>query len=245
DGVVTEGFSAVDESMLTGESLPVEKRPGDRVIGATINKTGSFRFRATQVGKDTVLAQIVRTVEEAQGSKAPIQRVADHISGIFVPVVVSIAVVTFLVWYFIADPWNVAAALKSAIAVLVIACPCALGLATPTSIMAGSGRAAEYGILFRGGEHLETTHRLTAILLDKTGTITKGKPELTDVIASDDFVNKTANTPANTPTERPAKAPAEALSANAGENPAAEASPLPANGGDLPAEEALAGLPAE
>jgi len=245
DGVVTEGFSAVDESMLTGESMPVEKRPGDRVIGATINKTGSFRFRATQVGKDTVLAQIVRTVEEAQGSKAPIQRVADNISGIFVPVVVSIAVVTFLVWYFLADPWNAAAALKSAIAVLVIACPCALGLATPTSIMAGSGRAAEYGILFRGGEHLETTHRLTAILLDKTGTITKGKPELTDVIASDDFVNKTANTPAKTPTERPAKAPAEALSANAGENPAAEASPLPAIGGDLPAEEALAGLPAE
>jgi Cu+-exporting ATPase len=190
DGIVTEGFSAVDESMLTGESIPVEKKAGDRVIGATINKTGSFRFRATQVGRDTVLAQIVRTVEEAQGSKAPIQRVADQISGIFVPIVVVIAAVTFLVWLLAVDPWNVAAALKSAIAVLVIACPCALGLATPTSIMAGSGRAAESGILFKGGEHLETTHQLTAILLDKTGTITKGKPELTDVFAAEGVVGQ-------------------------------------------------------
>jgi Cu+-exporting ATPase len=190
DGIVTEGFSAVDESMLTGESIPVEKTAGDRVIGATLNKTGSFRFRATQVGRDTVLAQIVRTVEEAQGSKAPIQRVADKISGIFVPIVAGVSVLTFLVWLFAVDPWNVAAALKSAIAVLVIACPCALGLATPTSIMAGSGRAAEFGILFKGGEHLETTHQLTAILLDKTGTITKGKPELTDVFVAEGFLKK-------------------------------------------------------
>lgn len=182
DGVVTEGESAVDESMLTGESIPVAKRAGDRVIGATINKTGSFRFQATGVGQDTALAQIVRTVEEAQGSKAPIQRVADQISGIFVPIVVGIAVLTFLIWFFAVEPGAFASALEKAIAVLVIACPCALGLATPTSIMAGSGRAAEFGILFKGGEHLELTHRLSAVLLDKTGTVTKGKPELTDVV---------------------------------------------------------------
>jgi Cu+-exporting ATPase len=181
DGIVTDGSSAVDESMLTGESLPIEKRTGDRVIGATLNKTGSFRFEARQVGKDTALAQIIKTVEEAQGSKAPIQRVADRISGIFVPVVVGLAVVTFLVWFFAIESGSFASALEKAIAVLVIACPCALGLATPTSIMAGSGRAAEFGILFKGGEHLEATHKLDAILLDKTGTVTKGKPELTDI----------------------------------------------------------------
>lgn len=186
DGVVVEGVSAVDESMLTGESIPVEKKAGDSVIGATINKNGMLRIQATKVGKDTALAQIVKVVEEAQGSKAPIQRVADKISGIFVPIVVGIAVVTFLVWYFIVSPGDVAGALEKAIAVLVIACPCALGLATPTSIMAGSGRAAEYGILFKGGEHLEQTHKVDTIILDKTGTVTKGKPELTDVLAVND-----------------------------------------------------------
>lgn len=182
DGEVLEGQSAVDESMLTGESIPVEKHAGDRVIGATLNKNGSLRFRATQVGKETALAQIIKVVEEAQGSKAPIQRVADRISGIFVPIVVGIALVAFLLWYFIIDPGQFAGALEKAIAVLVIACPCALGLATPTSIMAGSGRAAEAGILFKGGEHLESVHRITTVVLDKTGTVTKGKPELTDVL---------------------------------------------------------------
>ncbi|WP_442604376.1 heavy metal translocating P-type ATPase [Paenibacillus sp. KN14-4R] len=182
DGIVVEGVSSVDESMLTGESLPVEKHAGDAAIGATINKNGILKIEATKVGKETALAQIIKVVEEAQGSKAPIQRVVDKISGIFVPIVVGIAVVTFLVWYFIVDAGNFANSLEKAIAVLVIACPCALGLATPTSIMAGSGRAAELGILFKGGEHLEATHKIDAIILDKTGTVTKGKPELTDVI---------------------------------------------------------------
>jgi len=186
DGVVLEGASSVDESMLTGESLPVEKRAGDAVIGATINKHGMLRVQATKVGKETALAQIVKVVEEAQGSKAPIQRVADVISGIFVPIVVGIAVLAFLAWMFFVTPGDVAEALEKAIAILVIACPCALGLATPTSIMAGSGRAAELGILFKGGEHLEQTHKIDAIVLDKTGTVTKGKPELTDVVAVGD-----------------------------------------------------------
>ncbi|MCC3371586.1 heavy metal translocating P-type ATPase [Cohnella sp. REN36] len=186
DGIVLEGASSVDESMLTGESLPVEKRAGDTVIGATINKNGMLRVQATKVGRETALAQIIRVVEEAQGSKAPIQRIADVISGIFVPIVVGIAVVAFLVWYFAVAPGDVAEALEKAIAILVIACPCALGLATPTSIMAGSGRAAELGILFKGGEHLERTHKIDAVILDKTGTVTKGKPELTDVLAEKD-----------------------------------------------------------
>jgi Cu+-exporting ATPase len=182
DGVVIDGLSSVDESMLTGESIPVEKKAGDGVTGATMNKNGSLRVEATKVGKETALAQIIKVVEEAQGSKAPIQRVADRISGIFVPIVVGIAIVTFVVWFFAVNPGDFADALEKAIAVLVIACPCALGLATPTSIMAGSGRAAEFGILFKGGEHLETTHRIDVIILDKTGTITKGKPDLTDVV---------------------------------------------------------------
>jgi Cu+-exporting ATPase len=186
DGLVLEGTSSVDESMLTGESLPVEKKTGDAVIGATINKNGMLRVQATKVGKETALAQIIKVVEEAQGSKAPIQRVADVISGIFVPIVVGIAVVAFLVWYFVVTPGDFAEALEKAIAILVIACPCALGLATPTSIMAGSGRAAELGILFKGGEHLEQTHKIDAIILDKTGTVTKGKPELTDVMTDGD-----------------------------------------------------------
>lgn len=182
DGEVLEGISSVDESMLTGESLPVEKKAGDSVIGATINKNGMLRIKATKVGKETALAQIIKVVEEAQGSKAPIQRVADVISGIFVPIVVGIAVIAFLVWYFFVTPGDFAGALEKAIAILVIACPCALGLATPTSIMAGSGRAAELGILFKGGEHLEQTHKIDTIILDKTGTVTKGKPELTDIL---------------------------------------------------------------
>lgn len=186
DGNVIEGESSVDESMLTGESLPVEKKSGDAVIGATLNKNGVLRVQATKVGKETALAQIIKVVEEAQGSKAPIQRVADVISGIFVPIVVGIAIAAFLVWYFFVTPGNFAEALEKAIAILVIACPCALGLATPTSIMAGSGRAAELGILFKGGEHLEQTHKIDAIILDKTGTVTKGKPELTDVAAEGD-----------------------------------------------------------
>ncbi|MDF2958501.1 MAG: heavy metal translocating P-type ATPase [Paenibacillus sp.] len=182
DGEIMEGNSAVDESMLTGESIPVEKKVGDSVIGATINKNGRLKVKATKVGKETALAQIIKVVEEAQGSKAPIQRVADVISGIFVPIVVGIALAAFLVWYIWVTPGDFANALEKAIAILVIACPCALGLATPTSIMAGSGRAAELGVLFKGGEHLESTHKIDAIILDKTGTVTKGKPELTDVI---------------------------------------------------------------
>ncbi|GAA4702845.1 heavy metal translocating P-type ATPase [Brevibacillus fulvus] len=181
DGQVLAGQSAVDESMLTGESIPVEKQTGDVVIGATVNKNGALTIKATRVGKETALAQIIKVVEEAQGSKAPIQRVADSISGVFVPIVVGIAVLTFLVWFIFISPGELAAALEKAIAVLVIACPCALGLATPTSIMAGSGRAAEFGILFKGGEHLESLQKVQTVVLDKTGTVTNGQPELTDV----------------------------------------------------------------
>jgi len=181
DGMVMEGGSSVDESMLTGESIPIEKQCGDAVTGATMNKLGFIKIKAEKVGKDTMLAQIVRIVEEAQGSKAPIQRIADKISGVFVPIVVVIAFLAFLIGFFIIDPGNFAGALEKSIAVLVIACPCALGLATPTSIMAGSGRAAEFGILFKGAEHLESAHKVETIVLDKTGTITWGKPELTDV----------------------------------------------------------------
>lgn len=185
DGVILTGATAIDESMLTGESLPVEKEVGDQVVGATVNKNGAITFRAEKVGSDTALANIIKIVEEAQGSKAPIQRIADVISGYFVQVVVGIAVITFLVWYFFVDPYNLPVALVPVIAVLVIACPCALGLATPTSIMVGTGKGAENGILFKGGEYLERTHKIDAILLDKTGTVTKGKPEVTDVIAFD------------------------------------------------------------
>lgn len=183
DGIVIAGASAVDESMITGESIPADKKEGDRVIGATINTTGTLTIRAEKVGKDTALANIVKIVEEAQGSKAPIQRLADVISGIFVPIVVGIAVLAFVVWYFFVAPGDLPKALEVGIAVLVIACPCALGLATPTSIMVGTGKGAEHGVLFKGGEYLEETHKINAVLLDKTGTVTKGKPEVTDVIA--------------------------------------------------------------
>lgn len=185
DGEVIEGTTAVDESMLTGESLPVDKNAGDILYGSTINKNGFIKMKATKVGRDTALAQIIKVVEDAQGSKAPIQRLADQISGIFVPIVVGIAVLTFLVWILWVQPGEVTPALEVLIAVLVIACPCALGLATPTSIMAGSGRAAEFGILFKGGEHLEQTQGIDTVVVDKTGTVTHGKPVLTDVIVAD------------------------------------------------------------
>jgi Cu+-exporting ATPase len=185
DGVVTEGSSSVDESMITGESIPVVKEPASEVVGATINKTGSFHFRATRVGRDTVLAQIIRMVEEAQGSKAPIQRLADRISAYFVPAVIALAIVTFAVWYVFGPEPRLTYALLNFVAVLIVACPCALGLATPTAIIVGTGKGAEHGVLIKGGEALETAHRLTTIALDKTGTLTRGEPEVTDIVVSD------------------------------------------------------------
>jgi Cu+-exporting ATPase len=188
DGVVLEGASAVNEAMLTGESLPVEKRAGAEVFGATINQTGSFKFRATKVGADTVLQQIVRLVEEAQGQRAPIARLADVISGYFTPIVICLAIATFVVW-FIAAPEDarLTFALVNFVSVLIIACPCALGLATPTAVMVGTGRGAEHGILIKGGAALETAHKLQTIVLDKTGTITAGQPVVTDVLPADGF----------------------------------------------------------
>lgn len=183
DGVIVEGRSAIDESMLTGESLPVDKKIGDEVIGGTLNKYGTFTFRATKVGKDTALAQIIRVVEEAQARKAPIQRLADVVSAYFVPAVIAIALVTFLGWYL--GTGDFTRALLYFTAVLVIACPCALGLATPTAIMVGTGLGAQHGILIRGGEYLEKAYKLNTIVLDKTGTITKGEPDVTDVIPAD------------------------------------------------------------
>jgi P-type Cu+ transporter len=188
DGVVAAGGSAVDESMLTGESLPVSKSAGDDVFAATMNKTGSFRFRATKVGRDTALQRIVNLVRDAQGSKPPIAKLADRISGIFTPVVISIAIGTFVVW-FIAAPAETrfTMALVSFVSVLIIACPCALGLATPTAIMVGTGKGAELGILIKGGDSLETAHKLDTVVLDKTGTITKGEPAMTDLVAVGGF----------------------------------------------------------
>jgi Cu+-exporting ATPase len=187
DGVIRQGSPAIDESMVTGESLPVEKKEGDDVIGATINKTGSFQFEAIRIGKDTTLARIVRLVEEAQGSKAPIQRLADIIASFFVPAVISIAVVTFIIWYFFGPSPSLTFAFLNFIAVLIIACPCALGLATPTAIMVGTGKGAEYGILIRSAEALERFYKVDTVLLDKTGTLTEGKPRVTDIIAADGF----------------------------------------------------------
>ena len=181
DGIIVEGNSSLDESMITGESIPVDKSVDDTVIGATINKFGSFKFKATKIGKDTVLSQIIKLVEDAQGSKAPVQRLADKISGIFVPIVVGVAVLTFLGHYFVGGSFN--SGLINAVAVLVIACPCALGLATPTAIMVGTGKGAENGILIKSGEHLERAHKMDTIIFDKTGTITKGEPEVTDIIS--------------------------------------------------------------
>ncbi|BAY32888.1 cation-transporting ATPase [Nostoc carneum NIES-2107] len=187
DGELVEGTSTVDEAMVTGESVAVKKQPGDEVIGATINKTGSFQFRATRVGADTVLAQIVQLVQQAQGSKAPIQRLADQVTGWFVPAVIAIAILTFIIWYNIMG--NVTLALMTTVGVLIIACPCALGLATPTSVMVGTGKGAENGILIKGAESLELAHQIQTIVLDKTGTITQGKPTVTDFVT----VNGTAN----------------------------------------------------
>jgi Cu+-exporting ATPase len=183
DGVMVDGRSTIDESMVTGESIPVTKQVGDTVIGATLNQTGAFRFEATKVGKDTMLSQIIRLVEEAQGSKAPIQRLADKVASYFVPAVIFIAIGTFVAWYWYGPEPAFTFGLVSAVAVLIIACPCALGLATPLSIMVGTGKGAENGILIRSAEALETAHKIETIVLDKTGTITKGKPQLTDVIS--------------------------------------------------------------
>ncbi len=185
DGVIVEGSSAVDESMITGESLPVSKKNGDEVIGATLNKTGAFKFRATKVGKDTALAQIVKMVQDAQNSKAPIARLADTISGYFVPIVMILAIWTFVLWFVIGPQPQLVYALVTSVTVLIIACPCALGLATPMSLMVGIGKGAENGILIRSGEALQTARAIQAVVLDKTGTITKGKPELTDTAAAD------------------------------------------------------------
>ncbi|HET9907335.1 MAG TPA: heavy metal translocating P-type ATPase [Anaerolineales bacterium] len=190
DGVVIEGRSPVDESMLTGESLPVEKKPGDAVIGATLNKLGSLKFEATKVGKETALAQIIKLVEDAQGSKAPIQKLADQVSAVFVPIVIAIALLTFAVWYFIVPQFTnyqfpespFTTALINMVAVLVIACPCAMGLATPTAVMVGTGKGAELGILFKNSEALERAGNVNVVVLDKTGTITKGQPAVTDII---------------------------------------------------------------
>jgi Cu+-exporting ATPase len=183
DGIIKEGYSSVDESMVTGESIPSEKSVGDSVIGATMNKTGSFRFEATRVGRDTMLSHIIEMVQNAQGSKPPIARLADLIASYFVPTVMSIAAVTFAVWYFFGPTPAFTYAVLNFIAVLIIACPCALGLATPTSIMVGTGKGAENGVLIRSGEALELAHKITTIVFDKTGTLTNGSPEVTDIIA--------------------------------------------------------------
>jgi len=190
DGMVISGASGVDESMLTGESLPVTKQAGSEVFAGTLNKSGSFTFKATKVGAETALAQIIRLVEEAQGSKAPIQRFADKVASVFVPVVFTIAVITFIIWYFLVPEPILSRALLNFISVLIIACPCAMGLATPTAVMVGTGLGAENGILFKGGESLEKAYKLTTIVFDKTGTLTKGEPEVTDILPAGDLQPK-------------------------------------------------------
>ena len=187
DGIIRQGYSTVDESMITGESIPVEKNVGDEVIGASINRTGSFQFEATKVGKDTTLAQIIRLVEEAQGSKAPIQRLADVVVSYFVPTVIAIAIVTFIIWLLVGPPSALTFAILNFVAVLIIACPCALGLATPTAIIVGTGKGAEYGILIRSAETLEKAKQINTILMDKTGTLTMAEPKVTNIITNKFF----------------------------------------------------------
>ena len=194
DGIIEDGQSNVDESMLTGEPLPVAKGPGDAVIGGTLNTTGAFRFRATKVGADTVLQQIVRLVQQAQGSKTPIQRLADRIAGVFVPVVLCLAVITFVVWFDVSPrETRLTQALYTSVAVLIIACPCALGLATPTAIMVGTGRGAQFGILIKSGAALEMAQHVTTVVLDKTGTVTEGKPTVTDVLSGKTDLQSVSN----------------------------------------------------
>jgi len=185
DGIVVDGYTSIDESMLTGESIPVEKTIGDRVTGGSINKNGSIKFKAEKVGKDTALAQIIKLMEDAQGSKAPIAKMADIVSGYFVPIVMTIALIAGIVWYISGE--SLVFAMSIFISVLVIACPCALGLATPTAIMVGTGKGADYGVLIKSGEALETAHKINTVVLDKTGTITEGKPQVTDIITYEDF----------------------------------------------------------
>jgi len=182
DGIITQGSSTIDESMVTGESIPVDKKETDRVTGATLNISGSFKFRTAKVGRDTVLGQIIRLVEEAQGSKAPIQRLVDTVASYFVPTVIGIAIITFIVWIIFGPKPSITLALVNFVSVLIIACPCALGLATPTAIMVGTGKGAENGILIKDAASLELTHRLNTIVFDKTGTLTKGEPVVTDII---------------------------------------------------------------
>ena len=200
DGVVLFGTSAVNESMLTGESIPVVKRAGAHVIGGTVNQTGSFRYRATTLGTDSVLARIVRLMRDAQSSRAPIQRLADRVSGIFVPVVIVLSVLTFAIWYFTADSAPAVRAFAAAVAVLIIACPCAMGLAVPTAVMVATGKGAELGVLIKGGEALQRAGDVTTVVLDKTGTVTAGVPVVTDVVrASSHGAGTTPFTPRAVP----------------------------------------------
>jgi len=190
DGIIIEGESSIDESMVTGESIPVDKTKNDTVIGATINKSGSFLFRATKIGQETMLAQIIKLVQDAQGSKAPIQRLADLVSSYFVPIVLMLSIITFIIWYDIGPAPALTFAILNTVTVLIIACPCAMGLATPTAIMVGTGKGAENGILIKDAESLETAHKINTIVFDKTGTLTNGKPEVTDVIVTGTFDQK-------------------------------------------------------
>ena len=192
DGEVVEGYSSIDESMLTGESVPVDKSSGDLVFGATLNSTGSFKFRATKVGRDTMLSQIIRLVEEAQGSKAPIQRLADLISAYFVPTVIGVAAGVFVLWFIFGPAPAYVYGILTAVAVLIIACPCAMGLATPTAIMVGTGKGAEHGILIKSADALERAHKIQVVVLDKTGTLTMGKPSVTDIITDGISEDETA-----------------------------------------------------